>query len=95
MLRNGAGYKVACASQVAPKTYKHILKLAELGAYDTNHFFRVDKGFVAQVQSCGHGRQVPLNEEQQVLQLVVFIYSSIIISRILQFPHIDGYKCLV
>ena len=34
--------------QVAPVTAPHILRLAKLGAYNTNHFFRVDKGFVAQ-----------------------------------------------
>lgn len=55
--------------QVAPLTSMHILKLAQLGAYDTNEFFRVDKGFVAQVQSCEHGRQVPLNREQLVRYL--------------------------
>lgn len=35
----------------APVTVAHILKLFRLGCYDTNHIFRVDKGFVAQVQS--------------------------------------------
>ena len=35
----------------APVTVKHISKLFQLGCYDTNHIFRVDKGFVAQVQS--------------------------------------------
>ncbi|PWZ53053.1 Peptidyl-prolyl cis-trans isomerase CYP23 [Zea mays] len=34
---------------VAPKTVEHIFKLVRLGCYNTNHFFRVDKGFVAQV----------------------------------------------
>ena len=33
----------------APLTAAHILKLCSLGAYAGNHFFRVDKGFVAQV----------------------------------------------
>ena len=34
---------------VAPKTVTHILRLFDLGAYNTDHFFRVDKGFVAQL----------------------------------------------
>ena len=34
--------------QVAPKTVEHIFKLCVLGGYQSNHFFRVDKGFVAQ-----------------------------------------------
>jgi len=33
----------------APVTVKHILQLFRLGCYDTNHIFRVDRGFVAQV----------------------------------------------
>ncbi|GMH33851.1 hypothetical protein BSKO_01685 [Bryopsis sp. KO-2023] len=51
--------------EVAPKSVAHIFRLVELGAYNTNHFFRVDKAFVAQVADCGGGRQVPLNPEQQ------------------------------
>ena len=35
----------------APVTVAHIFKLFRMGCYDTNHIFRVDKGFVAQVQS--------------------------------------------
>lgn len=35
----------------APVTVAHILQLFRLGCYDTNHIFRVDKGFVAQIQS--------------------------------------------
>ena len=35
----------------APVTVAHITKLFRLGCYDTNHIFRVDKGFVAQIQS--------------------------------------------
>jgi hypothetical protein len=34
----------------APVTVKHILNLFRLGCYDTDHIFRVDKGFVAQVR---------------------------------------------
>ena len=35
----------------APVTVAHIVKLFKLGCYDTNHIFRVDRGFVAQIQS--------------------------------------------
>lgn len=35
----------------APVTVAHILLLFREGCYDTNHIFRVDKGFVAQIQS--------------------------------------------
>ncbi|XP_024532294.1 peptidyl-prolyl cis-trans isomerase CYP23 [Selaginella moellendorffii] len=49
---------------VAPVTVEHIFKLVRLGAYNTNHFFRVDKGFVAQVADVVGGRKAPLNEAQ-------------------------------
>ncbi|XP_028801967.1 peptidyl-prolyl cis-trans isomerase CYP23 [Neltuma alba] len=50
---------------VAPKTVDHIFKLVRLGCYNTNHFFRVDKGFVAQVADVRGGRSAPMNEEQK------------------------------
>nr|QMV80818.1 peptidylprolyl cis-trans isomerase 11 [Clitoria ternatea] len=50
---------------VAPKTVEHIFKLVRLGGYNTNHFFRVDKGFVAQVADVTGGRSAPMNEEQK------------------------------
>ncbi|KAJ7562713.1 hypothetical protein O6H91_03G081400 [Diphasiastrum complanatum] len=50
--------------QVAPKTVEHILKLVKLGCYNSNHFFRVDRGFVAQVADVVGGREAPLNAEQ-------------------------------
>ncbi|KAL5123253.1 Peptidyl-prolyl cis-trans isomerase CYP23 [Glycine soja] len=50
---------------VAPKTVDHIYKLVRLGGYNTNHFFRVDKGFVAQVADVANGRSAPMNEEQR------------------------------
>lgn len=50
---------------VAPKTVDHIFKLVRLGCYNTNHFFRVDKGFVAQVADVVGGRLAPMNEEQR------------------------------
>ncbi|XWS23217.1 hypothetical protein CRYUN_Cryun29cG0102100 [Craigia yunnanensis] len=50
---------------VAPKTVDHIFKLVRLGCYNTNHFFRVDRGFVAQVADVAGGRSAPMNEEQR------------------------------
>ncbi|KAK7368083.1 hypothetical protein VNO80_10105 [Phaseolus coccineus] len=50
---------------VAPKTVDHIFKLVQLGGYNTNHFFRVDKGFVAQVADVANGRSAPMNEDQK------------------------------
>ncbi|KAK7407355.1 hypothetical protein VNO78_09203 [Psophocarpus tetragonolobus] len=50
---------------IAPKTVDHIFKLVRLGGYNTNHFFRVDKGFVAQVADVTNGRSAPMNEEQR------------------------------
>ncbi|XP_072979120.1 peptidyl-prolyl cis-trans isomerase CYP23 [Typha angustifolia] len=51
---------------VAPKTVEHIFKLVRLGCYNTNHFFRVDRGFVAQVADVVGGRTAPMNEEQRL-----------------------------
>ncbi|CAH2033843.1 unnamed protein product [Thlaspi arvense] len=51
--------------KVAPKTLDHIFKLVRLGGYNTNHIFRVDKGFVAQVADVANGRSAPMNEEQR------------------------------
>ncbi|XP_076948349.1 peptidyl-prolyl cis-trans isomerase CYP23-like [Bidens hawaiensis] len=50
---------------VAPITVEHIYKLVRLGCYNTNHFFRVDKGFVAQVADVAGGRTAPMNDEQR------------------------------
>uniref|UniRef100_A0A1D1XVG6 Putative peptidyl-prolyl cis-trans isomerase n=1 Tax=Anthurium amnicola TaxID=1678845 RepID=A0A1D1XVG6_9ARAE len=50
---------------IAPKTVDHIFKLVRLGCYNTNHIFRVDKGFVAQVADVVGGRSAPMNEEQR------------------------------
>ncbi|KAG0471701.1 hypothetical protein HPP92_016247 [Vanilla planifolia] len=51
---------------IAPKTVDHIFKLVRLGCYNTNHFFRIDKGFVAQVADVVGGRTAPMNEKQQL-----------------------------
>lgn len=50
---------------IAPRTVELILALFELGCYNTNHFFRVDKGFVAQIADVQNGRQAPMDELQQ------------------------------
>jgi cyclophilin family peptidyl-prolyl cis-trans isomerase len=47
---------------VAPKTVAHIIKLFRMGGYDTNHVFRVDKGFVAQVQGVDGGRRATMSK---------------------------------
>ena len=51
--------------EIAPQTVKNIRRLAALGAYTTNHFFRVDAGFVAQVADVQGGRLAPMDEVQQ------------------------------
>ncbi|XP_077225099.1 cyclophilin-like peptidyl-prolyl cis-trans isomerase family protein [Tasmannia lanceolata] len=64
---------------VAPKTVEHIFKLVRLGCYNTNHFFRVDKGFVAQVADVVGGRTAPMNEEQreEAVKTVVGEFSNV------------------
>lgn len=50
--------------KAAPVTVPHLLSLFRLGCYDSNHIFRVDKGFVAQVQSVSQGSVLsPLSAE--------------------------------
>ncbi|EFJ45128.1 hypothetical protein VOLCADRAFT_64009 [Volvox carteri f. nagariensis] len=51
--------------EVAPVTCAHIFKLIRMGCFISNHFFRVDKGFVAQISDVVGGRTVPMNDEQQ------------------------------
>ena len=43
--------ELAFFPEVAPKTMEHILKLGRLGAYNSNNFFRLEPGFVAQARS--------------------------------------------
>lgn len=50
---------------VAPITVQHIRRLGELGCYTSNHFFRIDKGFVAQTADILGGRTIRLNDVQQ------------------------------
>ncbi len=49
----------------AAKTADHILKAFQLGLYDTNHVFRVDKNFVAQIADCDTNRRAGLNPTQK------------------------------
>ncbi|GAQ77981.1 cyclophilin-like peptidyl-prolyl cis-trans isomerase family protein [Klebsormidium nitens] len=56
--------EVAFFPKLAPITAAHILKLFKLGCYNSNHFFRVDKGFVAQIADVVGGRQVQLDARQ-------------------------------
>eukprot|EP00882_Tetradesmus_deserticola_P006831 GHRQ01007194.1.p1 GENE.GHRQ01007194.1~~GHRQ01007194.1.p1 ORF type:complete len:263 (+),score=64.24 GHRQ01007194.1:203-991(+) len=51
--------------EVAPITAQHIFKLVAMGAYTGNHFFRVDKGFVAQVQDVTGGRNLAMDAQQR------------------------------
>jgi cyclophilin family peptidyl-prolyl cis-trans isomerase len=51
--------------QVAPITSAHIIALMRSGCYNSNHFFRVDKGFVAQTGDVIYSRLAPLSPEQQ------------------------------
>ncbi|KAF5830356.1 cyclophilin-like protein [Dunaliella salina] len=50
---------------VAPITSQHIFTLCQQGLYTTNQFFRLDRGFVAQVSDVRSGRLLPLNSQQQ------------------------------
>ena len=56
--------ELAFYPDLAPVTCEHILKLGAMGAYTSNHFFRVDKGFVAQVADVVGGRTVQLDSFQ-------------------------------
>lgn len=46
---------------VAPVTVAHIVRLVKMGGYNTNEVFRVDKGFVAQVQGVEGGRRARMS----------------------------------
>ena len=74
-LRSHAESPAGLPVQVAPVTTAHMLKLIKLGGFNGNHFFRVDKGFVAQTADVLGGRPAPLDKRQQVL------LSCLILSR--------------
>ncbi|KAG6758835.1 hypothetical protein POTOM_035296 [Populus tomentosa] len=87
---------------VAPQTVDHIFKLVRLGCYNTNHFFRVDKGFVAQVADVVGGRSAPMNEEQrkEAKKTVVGEFSDVkhvrgILSMGSFGTHIDTFRASV
>ena len=46
---------------VAPVTVAHITRLFRMGGYNTNEIFRVDRGFVAQIQGVEGGRRARMN----------------------------------
>ena len=58
---------LALYPDVAPETTAHVLEAFELGLYASNHFFRVDRGFVAQVADCANGRRVAMNDAQRAV----------------------------
>ena len=51
--------------EIAPTTVAHIIRLGALGAYNTVDFFRIDKGFVAQVSEITSARQIALDPMQK------------------------------
>uniref|UniRef100_A0A803QN57 PPIase cyclophilin-type domain-containing protein n=1 Tax=Cannabis sativa TaxID=3483 RepID=A0A803QN57_CANSA len=61
-----------------------VFQLVRLGGYNTNHFFRVDKGFVAQVADVANGRSAPMNEEQRI------VAEKTIIGEFSQVKHVRG-----
>ncbi|XP_028555092.1 peptidyl-prolyl cis-trans isomerase CYP23 isoform X1 [Dendrobium catenatum] len=70
--------------EIAPKTVEHIFKLVRLGCYNTNHFFRVDKGFVAQVADVVMGRTAPMNEDQR------FEAEKTVVGEFSKIKHVKG-----
>ena len=76
---------------LAPRTVAQVLKLARLGAYDTTHFGRLEKGFVMQVHNA-EDRLTPLTDEQrQALQPIPAEFSQRKHLRgILSLAHADG-----
>ena len=61
--------ELAFFPDVAPQHYRHVLKVFQMGLYNTNHFFRVDKGFVSQIADVVGGRHpdIPMSFEQRLL----------------------------
>ena len=52
---------------VAPATAAACWRSSTRRVADLNHFFRVDRGFVAQIAECASGRRVAMNDEQRAL----------------------------
>ena len=57
--------ELAFYPDVAPITSAHILDLCRRGLYISNHFFRVDKGFVAQVDGVVGGLRISMDAYQR------------------------------
>ncbi len=55
---------IALFPEAAPRHAEQVLRLARLGAFDTCHFVRVERGFVAQL-SDHRDRRIPLSETQK------------------------------
>jgi len=49
--------------EVAPNHVKQIFHLVQLGVYDRTHFYRIEPGFVAQIDTV-QNRSLPLTQEQ-------------------------------
>ena len=77
---------------VAPKTVAHILKLFRMGGYDTNHVFRVDKGFVAQVQGVDGGRRAKMSKalRKEAVKNVPDEFSGTPSSKFPDVKHVRG-----
>lgn len=56
-------FEVGFYTNEAPQTASHVLKLAQLGAYTSNHFSIVQKDFYAQIDKVGTGRSGPLTDQ--------------------------------
>ena len=54
-------------AEESPTTTNHMLECFVMGLFDTNHIFRVDRGFVIQIASASMGRRASMNSEQQLL----------------------------
>lgn len=52
--------------EIAPKTVKQFLKLADAGVYDSMYFYRVEQRFVAQTATAVD-REVPLTDAQRAV----------------------------
>lgn len=92
ILRTVAGDIVlALYPDVAPRHVAQLLKLADLGVYDTTHFFRVEPGFVVQTSQAAD-RRVPLTSAQkEAIRALPAEFSAIPHRRgVLSMAHADG-----
>lgn len=54
-------FEIGFYDKIAPKTSAHVLKLCQLGAYTSNHFFNVLPNFLVQVEGASTGRTAPVS----------------------------------